>query len=88
MSKIAVRGYTQKVGNSQGNHYFKKPNDPLIHDRVLVFDTETTTDQYQNFKIGYFQIYQDNYLQHNGLIYDFSMLNVQEIKNIKAFSRK
>lgn len=88
MSKIAVRGYTQKVSSSQGNLYFKKPNNPLRHGRVFVFDTETTIDQYQNFKIGYFQIYQDSYLQHNGLIYDSSILNNQEIRNLEAFSRK
>ncbi|AFV22388.1 DNA-directed DNA polymerase B [Methanolobus psychrophilus R15] len=81
MSKIAVRGYTQKSREFSGNPYFT-PKDipirkdiprkdiPIRHDRVLVFDTETTIDTYQNLKIGYFQIYQDGYIQHEGLFYN------------------
>ncbi|WP_406661511.1 DNA polymerase [Methanolobus sp. ZRKC3] len=74
MSKIAVRGYTQKVKKSSGNPFYKPEDVPLRHDRVLVFDTETTIDQYQNFKIGYFQIYQNGYIQHEGLFYNPSIL--------------
>ena len=48
------------------------------HDRVLVFDTETTIDQYQNFKIGSFQIYHEGFIQHEGLFYDPSILAEKE----------
>jgi len=80
MTKMAVRGYTQKIKGSSGNPFFKPREDPLRHDRVLVFDTETTTDQYQNIKIGFFQIYQDGPIQHEGLFYDPSMLDERETR--------
>ncbi|WP_269849503.1 hypothetical protein [Methanosarcina horonobensis] len=70
MSKVAVRGYTQRLEKKGEYRSFRRYDTPLRHNRVLVFDTETTTDQYQNFKIGYFQIYQDGVIQHDGLFYD------------------
>ncbi|NPE29446.1 hypothetical protein HNV12_16100 [Methanococcoides sp. SA1] len=88
MSKIAVRGYTQKMKKSSGNPFYKPKDVPLRHDRVLVFDTETTIDQYQNFKIGYFQIYQDGYIQHDGLFYDTSMLTDKENKVCEVYTSK
>ncbi|MDA0525458.1 DNA polymerase [Methanococcoides alaskense] len=88
MSKIAVRGYTQKINKSSVNPFFKPKDVPLRHDRVLVFDTETTTDEYQNFKIGYFQIYQDGYIQHEGLFYDPSMLTEKEEKTFSVHAKK
>ncbi|NPE31258.1 hypothetical protein HNV12_25535, partial [Methanococcoides sp. SA1] len=57
-------------------------------DRVLVFDTETTIDQYQNFKIGYFKIYQDGYIQHEGMFYDAAMLNDNENKVCEVYNSK
>ena len=88
MSKIAIRGYTQKVKRSSGNPLFFSPKDvPLKHDRVLVFDTETTTDQFQNFKIGFFQIYQEGHIQHEGLFYESSMLTDKEESTFLEYAR-
>ncbi|TQD27912.1 DNA polymerase [Methanolobus vulcani] len=87
MSNIAVRGYTLKVKVSSGNPFFRPREDPLRHDRVLVFDTETTIDQYQNFKIGFFQIYKEGYIQHEGLFYDPSMLTENEKNAFSAYAR-
>jgi len=87
MSKIAVRGYTQKLEKPKAKRSFSY-DIPLRHNRILVFDTETTTDQYQNFKIGYFQIYQDGVIQHDGLFHDPTTLNEREIKTLVAYSRK
>jgi hypothetical protein len=86
--KLAVRVYTQKAGKKK-----TKPsnfNEELIlhHRRVLVFDTETTTDQYQNLKIGFFQIYQDGGIQHEGLFYAPSMLDEKETEVFKEYSLK
>ena len=36
--------------------------------RVLVFDTETTTDRFQELKFGSFRLYRDNHLRQEGLI--------------------
>ncbi|NPE28390.1 hypothetical protein HNV12_10545, partial [Methanococcoides sp. SA1] len=88
MSKIAVRGYTQKIKQSSSNSFYIPKEVPLRHDRVLVFDTETTIDQYQNFKIGYFQIYQDGYIQHEGMFYDTSMLSDAESTVCKKYTSK
>ncbi|WP_135604818.1 hypothetical protein [Methanococcoides sp. NM1] len=88
MSKIAVRGYTQKMKKSSGNPFYKPKDVPLRHDRVLVFDTETTIDQYQNFKIGYFKIYQNGYIQHEGMFYDTSMLTDDENKVCEVYTSK
>ena len=88
MAKVAIRGYTQKLEKTGENRSFRRYDTPLRHKRVLVFDTETTTDRYQNFRIGYFQIYQDGVIQHDGLFYDPSILNEKEINTLEAYSRK
>ncbi|WP_342305550.1 hypothetical protein [Methanolobus sp. ZRKC5] len=87
MSKIAVRAFTQKC-NPINRNYPQRKEPPLRHNRVLVFDTETTTDQYQNLKIGFFQIYQDGYIQHEGLFHDPSMLDDRENKVTLAYPIK
>ena len=88
MSKVAVRGYTQRLEKEGEYRSFRRYDTPLRHSRVLVFDTETTIDQYQNFKIGYFQIYQDGVIQHYGLFYDPTTLNEREIKILESYSKK
>ncbi|HOA69172.1 MAG TPA: hypothetical protein PK669_08825 [Methanosarcina thermophila] len=88
MAKVAVRGYTQRLEKKEGKSSFRRYDTPLRHNRVLVFDTETTINQYQNFKIGYFLIYQDGVIQHDGLFYDPDILNERENKVLEAYSRK
>lgn len=88
MSKIAVRGYTHRADKPKSRGSFKDFNTPLRHSRVLVFDTETVPDEYQNLKIGYFQIYQDGHFQYEGLFYDPENLNKEEIKTLEAYSKK
>ncbi|WP_340818282.1 hypothetical protein [Methanolobus sp. WCC4] len=87
MSKIAVRGYTVKAKDSQSNQFYNS-NLQLKHEDVFVFDTETTIDQYQNMKVGFFQKYHEGYLQYEGLFYDPSMLNDREVKILKDYSEK
>ena len=45
--------------------------------RVLVFDTETTIDRFQELKFGSFRLYRDNLLRQEGLI---SSANLTEIE--------
>jgi hypothetical protein len=86
MSKIAIRGYTQKVRKSNSNYSYNSYNTPLRHDRLLVFDTETTITQYQNLKIGYFKIYQNGYIQHEGLFYNpITLIDIEE-KTLEAYA--
>ncbi|WP_292463474.1 hypothetical protein [Methanolobus sp.] len=83
MSDIALRVYTQRAKRTdkkKANLAFFMDKTPLHHRRVFVFDTETTIDTYQNLKIGYFQIYQDGYIQHEELFYNPYTLSDNEKK--------
>ena len=73
-SEIAVRGY---ISN---NRWFEKTDytDIPYSSRVFVFDTETTTDQYQNLKIGYYEIYDDEKLVDKAIIYDINFITNKE----------
>lgn len=85
---IALRGYTRKniIGDKviSGSRIFT----PTTHERVLVFDTETTTDHYQNLKIGYFKLYQSGYLQRHGLFYHPYMLDDKEMQILETYAAK
>lgn len=83
---IAIRGYTRRsiIGDDVKSYSFQTT--PLTHDRVMVFDTETTTDHYQNLNIGYFKVYHSGYFQHDGLFYDPLMLDEKEILILKAYA--
>ena len=85
MSRIAVRGYTTPL--NPGKPRQRYPSEaPLKHERVFVFDTETTDDAYQNLKIGFFQVYQQGCLQVEGLFYDGSMLSEEEMQTLTRFA--
>ena len=85
--QLALRVYTQKKITLPGSVSTRRSAEPPIrHSRVLVFDTETTTDKYQNLKIGYFQIYHDGYIQHDGLFYDPSMLDREEMTTLVSYA--
>jgi len=85
MSRIAVRAYTQKPNQSleRKRYTFKEP--PITHDRVLVFDTETTVDPYQNLKFGSFKIFQNGHVQHEGIFYDPLKLDEKELRAVKLY---
>ena len=73
---IAIRAYTVP----QKAHFKKttpRPEIPVF-DRILVFDTETTTDLYQNLKFGYFEIHQYDRLETRGIFYDRVIVNAKE----------
>lgn len=83
---IAVRGYTRRPIISDEGKTGSPRLTPLAHDRVFVFDTETTVDHYQNLKIGYFRVYQSGYLQKHGLFYDPAMLDEKETQILKTYA--
>ncbi|MDD3976277.1 MAG: hypothetical protein PHN22_03910 [Candidatus ainarchaeum sp.] len=56
------------------------------HNRVLVFDTETTTDEYQNLKFGFFQVYLNNVVIKQGLFYD--NLSSIELEILNRYSKQ
>ena len=88
MPKIAVRPFTRKPGKPKAKWSFKIFKTPLMHSRLLVFDTETITDQKQNLTIGSFQIFHNGYFQFDGLFYDPTNLNEKEIKTVEKYARK
>jgi len=87
MSKIAVRGFTQKLEKPKEKGGSKDFRTPLSHSRVLALDTETVPDEYQNLKIGYFQIFHDGYFYYDGLFYDPTNLSEREINTVKEYSK-
>lgn len=95
---MAVRAYVppseeEKVSSSTFN-----PPDDAGHgpfDRIIVFDTETTTDRLQNLKFGSFKIYEHNTLRYQGVFYHPEHVSKKELlvladyckeKNIKLMT--
>jgi hypothetical protein len=54
-SKIAIRSYT-KEANKKEKPIFPVKEELLEHKRLLIFDTETTDDSFQNLKFGSFMV--------------------------------
>lgn len=85
---IAVRAYTiprQKLDKKRPKF---TPKTHLEFNRILIFDTETTTDLYQNLKFGYFKIMQYDRLEYHGLFYDPSIVKGKEQKILEQLSSK
>src|SRR2546427_12752497 len=91
---IAVRAYTipKKVDfvQEQPEIHEKQPEKTKIpvFDRILVFDTETTTDLYQNLKFGYFEIHQYDKLEHKGIFYDIITVKSKELAILEKYCRE
>jgi hypothetical protein len=84
MSKIAVRAYTYK---SSKQSQWKTSIPPFVHNRVLVFDTETRDDHFQNLTFGSFKIYDSGFLQHKGLFYDPLTVNEKEKHILEDYAK-
>jgi len=69
MSKdVYIRAYTKPKNESHHNYYKSKQNDHYTRpDRILFFDTETTDDERQSLKFGYFEIYDKEKLEVCGV---------------------
>jgi len=63
LPKVIPKAYHNENSFMDGN------NDILSFDRVLVFDTETTNDEYQNLKFGSFQYYHYGKLENQAIFY-------------------
>lgn len=83
MAKAALRVFTE----SKDKKVRKKIDSP-IYDKVFVFDTETTIDEYQNLKFGSFAIYSRNIQLKIGLFYNLNMISEKELKELKAHCNK
>ncbi|MBI4177123.1 MAG: hypothetical protein HY516_02045 [Candidatus Aenigmarchaeota archaeon] len=83
MSEIALRSYVDYKKDNHKTIIRDAPN----FDRVLIFDTETTTDIYQNLIYGSFQIRNKDAIEIQGIFYD---PNISEIDKeiIQIFCKK
>ena len=79
---IALRCYIDNKLNPQ--------NDNVIHyndNLVLVFDTETTIDKYQNLNFGSYGVWQNDKLDEFGLFYDNNLDN-NDVKTLSDYANK
>ncbi len=83
-SEIAVRAYLAPQKLDVNNHYYGSSIQNKF-DRILVLDTETTTDRYQNLKFGSFKIYHHNVLVHDGIFYNAGSISAKEITVITNY---
>ena len=80
MSKAVLRIYIPK--NKVNSNNFDIPHS---HERVFVFDTETTTDEFQNLKFGSFGAYFKDILEHIGIFYNLNCVNEKELRTLKKY---
>ena len=81
MSKIALRAYVKNREEEKHNKFEKN----IDYSRVFVFDTETTTDEYQNLKFGSFVIYNNEVLEQTGIFYNPECVTKEELKTLSKF---
>lgn len=85
---IAVRAYTVPKKTVDDDDFTPFFNKNLPFDRCIVFDTETTTDHYQNLKFGYFEIFQYGILEYVGIFYDPKIVPTKEQTLLKQYCVK
>lgn len=91
MDTLAIRAYTQKTEEQSKEkesvkRTFEQP--PTTFDRVLVFDTETSADEFLNLKFGYFEVLSCDVREYGGLIYDERHLTIEEIAILQRYAKK
>ncbi len=87
---IAVRAYAQKENipiSRPPKKHIKKKSD-LPSEWVLVYDTETTTDETQNMRFGSYQIRKNDLLDESGVFYDPEILTKSEQTTLKKYTEK
>lgn len=85
MKKIAVRVHTEEIDKKEESNYFKEEV-KLSHERILILDTETTTDEFQNLKFGSVLIIDKDKTEYRALFYNPEIM-AKELLELKKFSR-
>lgn len=84
---IAVRAYTvPKTDKDEKFGGFSPKNIPFY--RYIIWDTETTTDNLQNLKFGYFEIWQYKIQEYVGIFYDPVIVSSKEQKILQQYCAK
>ena len=86
--EVAVRGWTtnpvtQRRSGGWRGHWAEAVGPS---DRVLVFDTETTTDHVQQLRFGGWQLYQNNVVRRQGLFYSAEGVTDREVDTLKQIA--
>lgn len=87
-SEAAVRAYT--VINN-GTETFTESSDDipaLDTGRIIVVDTETTIDRFQNLMVGHFKLYVHLKLERHGMFYDPAMITPKERTVLAEYCKK
>jgi len=85
-AEIAVRAFVKPKPKSSS--YIPTFIEILNLSRVLTLDSETTIDQHQNLRFGYYRI-DDNHIKiDEGIFYDPKFVNQKEIKILKRLCSK
>src|SRR3989304_7250369 len=85
-AEIAVRAFVKPKPKSSS--YIPTFIEILNLSRVLTFYTETTIDQFQNLRFGYYRI-DDNHIKiDEGIFYDPIFVNQKELKILKRLCNK
>ncbi len=81
--EIAVRAFV----NGEKRESTTQINIPSFL-RILVFDCETTADQYQNLIFGSYKIYDNHILADSGIFYDPKFVTDKKIEVLKKSDKK
>ena len=84
-NEIAVRCYTEKPPKPKKENQRPRPLDEPS-EFTLVFDCETTTDEAQTLRFGFYQIRQGVELYEQGVFYCPKTLTAPELITLKAFA--
>src|SRR5947208_16923856 len=88
---VYVRAYTKaKTATPEGEvsaapAKIKRPSF-ISPSRILVFDTETTNDERQALKFGYFEIIQNGQLDFCGIFYNENLVSEKELGIMNDYS--
>lgn len=90
---LLIRGYAQPIGEDgepdmSASPRWKSKRQPLrASDWSIVFDTETTIDPPQRFRVGVYRIYERERLDEERFFFDPAMLTAYETSLLHSYSR-
>ncbi len=85
MMPIAVRGFIHNKKSKLRNfEEYKKTK----FNKILVFDTETTNDVYQNLTFGSFVLIDNGIVESSGIFYNQKGFSIKDLQEIREFCSK
>jgi len=85
MNVMALRAYTENKHPITKNSFPKEIPD---YSRVLVLDTETTDDEFQNLRFGSYTISEQEAFEEMGIFYNPNCLKKGELETLRAYCDK